>query len=150
MQAFVARLLVLCLLCSQLLVIAGCGRTNDQSNLPPIDDTRTSYTRTTEPRPQQQRPGIVNKRNMVILAGAAALYYMYNKNKNKQGTGPDGTYYLSKNGRVYYRDAQHRAHWVTPPSNGIAVPEQEARDYADFQGYNGRSAGRQLVDVMEE
>lgn len=150
MQPFVARLLVLCLLFSQALVIAGCGRSNDQSSLPPIDDTRTSYSRT-ESRPQpQQRSSIINKRNMVILAGAAALYYMYNKNKERQGTGPNGTYYLSKNGRVYYRDAQHRAHWVTPPPNGISVPEEEAREYADFQGYNGRSSGRQLVDVMEE
>ncbi|MBW3623808.1 MAG: hypothetical protein KY468_10425 [Armatimonadetes bacterium] len=54
---------------------------------------------------------------------------MYNKNKNNQGTGPQGKYYRSKNGRVYYRDAQGKAHWVSPPSQGIYVPQQEAEIY---------------------
>jgi hypothetical protein len=85
---------------------------------------------------------------VAVLAGAAALYYLYNKHKNSQEQGPEGQYYLSKNGRVYYRDAQHRAHWVTPPPGGIQVPESEARQYRDFEGYNNSRTGRTLSDLQ--
>ncbi len=83
------------------------------------------------------------------MGGAAALYYIYNKQKNAQGEGEKGKYYLSKNGRVYYRDEQKRAHWVTPPPGGIRVPESEAQKYSDFQGYNGRTTGRDLTQLPE-
>jgi hypothetical protein len=87
----------------------------------------------------------------ITLAGAAALYYLYNKHKNaKAKQGPEGQYYLSKNGRVYYRDAQHRAHYVTPPPGGIQVPASEAQQYRDFQGYDNRPTGRDLAGVGAE
>jgi hypothetical protein len=89
-----------------------------------------------------------NTQKVAILAGAAALYYLYNQHKNRRGQGAEGQYYLSKNGRVYYRDAQHRVHWVTPPPEGIRVPESEAARYRDFQGYNNRPSGRDLTDVL--
>ena len=81
------------------------------------------------------------------MAGAAALYYLYNKHKNAQREGAQGKYYLSRNGRVYYRDQKGQAHWVTPPSGGIRVPASQAQQYRDFQGYNGRTSGRTLSDV---
>lgn len=87
---------------------------------------------------------------MAILAGAAALYYLYNQHKNKQEQGPQGKYYLSKNGRIYYRDSENRAHWVTPPPGGIQVPESEAQQYRDFKGYNNSSTGRDLSDVVRD
>jgi hypothetical protein len=90
---------------------------------------------------------LTNTQKVVLLAGSAALYYLYNKHKNSQEQGPQGQYYLSKNGRVYYRDAQHRAHWVTPPTEGIKVPESEAQQYRDFQGYDNRATGRDLVGL---
>ncbi|MGH2416533.1 MAG: hypothetical protein ACRDEA_23125, partial [Microcystaceae cyanobacterium] len=86
----------------------------------------------------------------ITLVGAAALYYLYNQRKNAEGKGPQGKYYLSKNGRVYYRDAQNRAHWVTPPSEGIRVPQSEAQQYQDFKGYNGRTTGRDLTDIVPQ
>ncbi len=92
--------------------------------------------------------GITNKQKLVLLGGAAALYYLYNSHKNAQAKeGQNGQYYLSKNGRVYYRDAQRRAHFVTPPSGGIQVPASEAQHYSDFQGYNNRSTGRDLTGL---
>ena len=51
---------------------------------------------------------------------------------------------------MYYRDADHRAHWVTPPPQGIAVPESEAAEYQDFQGYDGRTTGRDLSSVAPD
>jgi hypothetical protein len=88
-----------------------------------------------------------NTQKVAVLAGAAALYYLYNQHKNKQAQGAEGKYYLSKNGRVYYRDAKGQAHWVTPPPGGIQVPESEARQYRDFQGYNNRQTGRDLTEL---
>ena len=88
-------------------------------------------------------------KKVVVLAGAAALYYLYKHHTAASATpgDPEGQYYLSKNGRVYYRDADHRAHWVTPPPNGIQVPASEAAAYQQFQGYDNQSTGRDLVGV---
>lgn len=79
-------------------------------------------------QPEPQNQGMSTKQKMVLLAGAAALAYLYNKHKNKQGHGPEGQYYRSKNGRIYYRDAQGKAHWVSPPEN-VYVPAEEAARY---------------------
>jgi hypothetical protein len=81
---------------------------------------------------------------VAILGGAAALWYLYNRHKNAQGTGPEGTYYRSKNGGIYYRDAQGRPHFVKPPAEGIRVPESEAEQYRGYQGYNGTNSGRTI------
>lgn len=101
--------------------------------------------------PAQQPPkrGMSTTTKVVLLAGAAAAYYMYNKNKQKraQGDTSQPQYYLSKNGRVYYRDPSGRAVYVTPPQGGYRVSEQEAAQYRDFQGYDGRTDGRTLLDL---
>ena len=88
-------------------------------------------------------------KKVVMLAGAAALYYMYKHHQSATATGEQGQYYLSKNGRVYYRDAEHRAHWVTPPVSGIQVPESEASAYRQFQGYSNSPSGRDLQNLPE-
>lgn len=83
-------------------------------------------------------------KKVMLLAGAAALYYMYKKNQEKKAQGQlqgQPQYYLSKNGRVYYRDQNNQAHWVTPPAQGFQVPYDEAQQYSQFQGYNGQSTG---------
>jgi hypothetical protein len=36
---------------------------------------------------------------------------------------------------------------VTPPPEGIQVPAEEARDYEQYQGYENRTTGRDLVGV---
>lgn len=115
----------------------------------PVEDTSAIAQAPPNPQPQNRR-GLTNTQKVAILAGAAALYYLYNRHKNRQGHGAEGQYYLSKNGRIYYRDAQRRVHWVTPPPGGIRVPEAEARQYRDFQGYNGRSTGRDLRDLAND
>jgi hypothetical protein len=73
----------------------------------------------------------MSTRNKVLLvAGAAALYYLYQKHKNKQGNGPQGRYFRSKNGRVYYRDMKTGAfQWVDPPTQPIQVPQAEYERY---------------------
>lgn len=134
-----------------LFVACGSGQRNS-ANLPPVDDTRTSVdNRAPGTAPRAQRPRLSNTQKAVItLAGAAALYYLYNRQKNARAeTGPNSQYYLSKNGRVYYRDAQKRVHWVTPPRDGIQVPAEEAERYREFQGYDNRPTGRDLTTLPE-
>jgi hypothetical protein len=132
-------------------IIAGCGSADNRSgaNLPPVDDTSYGSIPQRNTMPVQQNQGMSTGKKLAILAGAAALYYLYKKNKEKRAAGntSEPQYYLSKNGRVYYRDAQQRAHWVTPPSGGIQVPYDEAYQYRDFQGYNNQSTGRDLMGL---
>lgn len=130
-------------------LFTACGGNANTNAPPPVDDTvgeTQSYP--SSANQTEQREGLSTGQKVAILAGAAALYYLYNRHKNRQAQGAQGQYYLSKNGRVYYRDAQGRAHWVTPPPEGIRVPESEAQLYRDFQGYNGRSTGRDLTDLV--
>ena len=100
-------------------LLNACGGSQSSVPPPPVDDSRvgTPYNQ------PQAKKGLTNTQKVAILGGAAALYYLYNKHKNSQQKGAEGQYYLSKNGRVYYRDAENRPHWVTPPSEGIRVPE---------------------------
>jgi len=136
-------------------MLAGCGSGGGSgANLPPVDDSRTQTMN--QPvggyAPQQPAPkqGMSTGKKVAILAGAAALYYLYKKNMEKQQAGQlngQPIYYISKNGRVYYRDQSKRAHWVTPPPGGIQVPYSEAQQYSDFQGYNNQSYGRDLMGL---
>ncbi|MDZ8225394.1 hypothetical protein [Nostoc sp. ChiVER01] len=146
-RKIVSRLLAVVL--SALLTVpllSSCGGSRNASVPPPVDDTagRTVSDRQTQ---TQAKKGLGTGQKVALLAGAAALYYMYNQHKNASQDGAQGKYYLSKNGRVYYRDAEHRAHWVTPPSEGIRVPESEAQQYRQFQGYNGNTSGRDLTGI---
>ncbi|OUL31752.1 hypothetical protein BV372_19925 [Nostoc sp. T09] len=148
-RKIVSRLLAICL--SALLIVpvlTSCGGSRTANVPPPVDDSsgRTVSDRNTTNQPQAKK-GLGTGQKVAILAGAAALYYLYNQHKNASQEGAQGKYYLSKNGRVYYRDAQHRAHWVTPPSEGIRVPESEAQRYRDYQGFNGRATGRDLSGI---
>jgi len=76
------------------------------------------------------RPGLTTKQKVLLVAGAAAVYYLYEKHKKKKGAGAQGQYYRSKNGRVYYRDLKTGAyHWVDPPTQPIQVPAAEYERY---------------------
>ncbi|MBS1955260.1 MAG: hypothetical protein JST89_13825 [Cyanobacteria bacterium SZAS-4] len=131
--------------------MTACGgaKTSDTSNLPPIDDSRngqqTSTVRTTTPA----HHGMSNGQKAVLLVGAAALYYMYKKNQEARQAGKtsEPQYYLSKNGRVYYRERGGRVHWVTPPAGGVQVSPAEASQYEQYQGYEGRDSGRDLIGI---
>ncbi len=131
-------------------LFAGCGH-QQASTPPPVDDSRPAANTAPGATTATKHKGLSNvQKGAVVLAGAAALYYIYNQHKHAQAqTGPNGQYYLSKNGRVYYRDANHQAHWVTPPSNGIEVPATEAEKYREYQGYDNRPSGRDLSSIPE-
>lgn len=129
--------------------LAGCGKATPP---PPVDDSRPGqgYANNGPSGAATTKPGVTTTQKVVLLAGAAALYYLYKHHQSAAAqAGLDGQYYLSKNGRVYYRDAEHRAHWVTAPADGVRVPEDEARQYSELQGYENRSTGRDLSELPE-
>ena len=146
---------------------AGCGGGGSASVPPPVDDSgynrgnnggySSGYSRGSGTgydsgfnrqlgAPMAPSTGMSKT---VMLAGAAALYYLYKKHQSSAAQGAEGQYYLSKNGRVYYRDAEHRAHWVSPPAEGLRVPEHETQGLEGFQGYNNSTVGRDLSNLPE-
>src|SRR2546429_9267679 len=62
----------------------------------------------------------------VELRGDAALYYLYRQHLTKEGAGPQGRYFLSKDGRVFSKDAKDRGDTVNPPGEGLLVPSSAA------------------------
>lgn len=116
--------------------LVGCGGERASMDSP--------YDRTPIQRPAPPREGMSNRQKVMLVAGAAALYYLYNKHKNRQGHGPEGQYYRSKNGRIYFRDAKGQAHWVTAPSKPIQVPVDE------YERYSGRSYDNYDGQVVRE
>jgi predicted small lipoprotein YifL len=143
-RSLTSRLLASTLaLALSLSTMAACGK---ETPPPPVDDTLQGSARA----PAEQT-GMSTQKKVVLLAGAAALYYLYKKHQDAPAKdGPEGQYYLSKNGRVYYRDAEHRAHWVTPPKDGIEVPAAQAAEFSEFQGYDNRPTGRDLSGLAAD
>ena len=115
-----------------------------------------------------QLGGVVNKvknmstgKKVVALAGAALLYYLYKKhnakvaeekavaaerntpnlpaNRGNQVASRGPQLYQSKNGGIYYRNAQGKAIWVTAPKRTMQVSQEELAQYApDYQQYQNR------------
>lgn len=109
------------------------------------------------PAPQQRRPGFSTKQKVVALAGAALLYYLYRKYQARQQeqTRVSGNnaaannananarpqLYRSKNGGIYYRDAQGKPVWLSAPSRQLSVPQSEVQRYApDYSRYQNQPA----------
>lgn len=127
--------------------LGGCG--SQQSSAPPPTEGMQGQRPPgmgQPPRPgmAQQKPGMSSgQKKMIALAGAAALYYMYKKKRDANNKPTNVQYYLSKNGRIYYRDPQSKqAIYVTAPRQAFQVPENEAAEYRQFQGYNNNPSGR--------
>jgi hypothetical protein len=123
--------------------LAGCGSSDQQTaNIPPPVDMSQGRQAPPAAGQPQPRSGMSTTQKMVLLAGAAALYYMYKKHQNAQGQ-PTQYYRSETNGRIYYRDPKtHQAIYVTPPQGGIQVPADEAQAYSDYQGYNRQNSGQ--------
>jgi hypothetical protein len=120
--------------------LAGCGGGGTTAPPPPLDATMGQAPM--RPQMNQQRPGMSNKQKLVLLAGAAALYYMWNKKQNAQGQ-PVQYYRSESTGRIYYRDPRTKQPvWVSPPQGGIRVPANEAQQYSGYAGYEGARSGQ--------
>jgi len=122
------------------LALSGCGKSNDEAA--PGGGGMTS-TAPMQPAGGTMAPkrGMSTKQKVVLLAGAALLYYLYKKHQASQAQSGQANrqLYQSKNGGIYYRDEQHRAVWVTAPTQGISVPADQVQQYApDYQRYQGK------------
>lgn len=100
-----------------------------------------------------RRPGMSTRQKLVVLAGAALVYYLYRKHQAKQQeqarmrpSTTGGTtvarrmpqLYRSKNGGVYYRDENGRAVWLTAPTRSVQVPLEDVQRYApNYTRYRG-------------
>ena len=125
MSSFAAVLTVFSVLAPTL---AGCSPSGQSSNAPVSAPGAMQGAPVAAP-PKQ---GMSTGKKLAILAGTAAVIYLYNKHKNAKGAGEQGQYYRSKtNGRVYYRDAKGNAVYVTAPKVPIQVPADEAKLYED-------------------
>lgn len=131
-------------------LIAGCGSKGNQASSAPADTTAPPPgAQSTTPPPMTDapaaKPGMSNtKKAVIVLAGAALLYYLYKRHQaQQQAAGANGSpqLYRSSNGGIYYRDAQHRAVWVTAPAQQMQVPASEVQQYApDYGQYQGQPA----------
>ena len=104
--------------------------------------------RVPDPKSPPQDRGSAGDR--VELRGDAALYYLYREHLTADGSGPQGRYYLSQNGRVFYKDAQGKEHTVNPPSDGLRVSRAAAEPYRDIRGYAGQRNGRDLSGLAAD
>lgn len=127
--------------------LSGCGgaQPEQQQVMPPQGAMQQRPMQ--RPAMQQQRPGMTGKQKMMLVAGAAALYYIYKKRQTAKAQGPNGQYFQSKNGRVYYRDLKTGAfQYVSPPTQPVQISEAEAQQYGlqGYQGYPGATSGREF------
>lgn len=130
-------------------LLAGCGNAPNTTSHDPYASRTNPFGSRSIPVDNRQK-GMSTGKKVALLAGAAAMYYLWKKNQDQRQRGMDvPQYYLSKNGGVYYRDENKAVHWVRPPAGGIRVPEAEARAYKvdEFKGYNGRESGRSLAGL---
>lgn len=137
-----------------LLGLTGCGNKGaDTSQAPTVAETvppgpTAAPGGTPAVKPKQ---GMSNgKKVVIVLAGAALLYYLYKKHQaaqqaqaGAQGSGKQPQLYRSSNGGVYYRDPQNpqKVTWLTVPNQPVQVPAQELERYApDYERYQGQAA----------
>ncbi len=115
----------------------------------------------------QQAPrantGMSTRQKATLLAGAAAMYYLYRKYQRDNAAklqqanaaAPNGKvqFYRSKlGGYIYYRDPRNPRVAIKIPGteqgvNGVQqqqVSGAEAAEYSRFQGYNGAQNGETL------
>ncbi|MBW3635679.1 MAG: hypothetical protein KY445_04320 [Armatimonadetes bacterium] len=138
-------------------VLAGCGSPAQQTQAPMSRNQPMSNNQPMSRNQPMANTGMNTRQKATLLAGAAALYYMYNRYKKQNEArlqGQNVQYYLSKNGQVYYRDPRNPQNvvWVTPPPQqvrSVEVPDAEAGAYSGIQGYNNSQSGKTLRDFFD-
>ena len=110
----------------------------------PLAPLRPAWAHTATIRSAVARP-MTTKQKVVLLAGAALLYYLYRKHQARQtgaAAGGRPQLYRSRNGGVYYRDPRtHQPIWLTVSRQPISVPAADVQQYApDYRQYQGQPA----------
>ncbi len=139
-----SRLIALALVASlalpTLAVTAGCGSKNNDNGQVSTSAPADTGTMNTQPNAQPAKAGLTGKQKVVLLAGAALLYYMYTRYKKQDaqaaqngGAGAHPQLYREEKGpnkgAIYYRknDANHTVVWLQAPPGGVQVPADQAQ-----------------------
>ena len=142
---FVALALVASLALPTLAVTAGCGKNNaDNGSSTTVTNATPAGPDTTAPAPV--KAGLTGKQKVVLLAGAALLFYLYKRYQKQDaaaaqnGAGGKPQLYREEKGpnkgAIYYRknDANHTVVWLKAPPQGVQVPEDQVQQYLpDYQ-----------------
>ena len=133
-----ALTLVATLALPTLAVTAGCGHggsggsgdnsqvsTNTQPNTAPMNTAPAA------------KPGLTGKQKVVLLAGAAALFFLYKHYQKADAAQANAHPQLYREdqgpnkGAIYYRknDANHTVVWLQAPTQGIQVPADQVQQY---------------------
>lgn len=138
----VALALVASLALPTLAMTAGCGSKSTDNTAASNGATAPDTMANNAPA---AKPGLSGKQKLVLLAGAALLFYLYQRDKannaaaaqNGTGTAPGGKPQLYREekgpnkGAIYYRknDANHTVVWLKAPANGVQVPADQVQQY---------------------
>ena len=135
-----SRLIALALVASfalpTLAVTAGCGSKNNASDQTSTSAPAPADTTMGQPNAQPAKAGLTGKQKVVLLAGAALLFYMYTRYKKQDQAAAGGAkpqlYREDKGpnkGAIYYRknDANHTVVWLQAPAGGVNVPTDQAQ-----------------------
>ena len=126
--------------------LSGCGGGGTATPPPPADATRGQAPMRPNTGAAPRTGMSSTQKKLVVLAGAAAMYYLYKKRQSQNAqAGQKVQYYRSKNGRIYYRNPQTKqAIWVTPELSQVKpmqVPASEVEAYRNYRGYNNNTTG---------
>jgi len=148
---FIALALVATFALPTLAFTSGCGRSDN------AQVSTNSAPGNSAPGPmmnsQPPRSGMTGKQKVVLLAGAALLFYLYKRyqsqNAAAQNGGAGGKPQLYREekgpnkGAIYYRknDANHTVVWLQAPAQGVNVPADQVQQY--LPDYNGNNSAYQ-------
>lgn len=137
---FIALALVASFALPTLAVTAGCGGKNTASDQSSTSAPAPANATTAQPNAQPAKAGLTGKQKVVLLAGAALLYYMYTRYKKQDAqaaqngaAGANPQLYREdkgpNKGAIYYRknDAKHTVVWLQAPAGGVNVPTDQAQ-----------------------
>ncbi len=137
---FIALALVASLALPTLAVTAGCGGKNNAPDQSSASAPAPADATTAQPNAQPAKAGLSTKQKVILLAGAALLYYMYTRYKKQDaqaaqngGAGANPQLYREdkgpNKGAIYYRknDANHTVVWLQAPAQGVQVPADQAQ-----------------------
>ena len=139
-----------------LAVTAGCGHGGGGGD--------NSQVSTNAPAPMNNapmngapaaKPGLSGKQKVVLLAGAAALFFLYKHYQKADTAQAEARPQLYREdsgpnkGAIYYHknDANHTVVWLQAPAGGISVPADQAQQYVPGYDPNNPNAYQGAADI---
>ena len=143
-----ALTLVATLALPTLALTAGCGHGGGSSDNSQVSTNAPVPNAAPMNNAPVAKPGLTGKQKVVLLAGAAALFFLYKHYQKADAAAADAHPQLYREdqgpnkGAIYYRknDANHTVVWLQAPANGISVPADQAQQYVPGYDPNNPNA----------